>query len=103
MTNISVFVDDLSELIQPVSTSSPVSTRVQETIASQADSEEQVVPGALHLPKGQFLDMDFVITKLLEASDPLSDIPRGNKENVYFVVANDRNVEWRKLGKNGQF
>ena len=60
------------------------------------------------LPHGRFLEAENVINTLQTASstvnsDCIPEVPRGQKDNVYFVVNNGKNVERRKQGKQSQF
>ena len=55
------------------------------------------------LPHDIFLEAENVINILQTASSTLNsdcipEVPRGQKENVYFVVNNGKNVERREQG-----
>ena len=52
---------------------------------------------------GAFLDSDIIIDIVTNASASETSIPRGKKENQYFVIDNDENVRWRAQGKNRKF
>ena len=52
---------------------------------------------------GAFLDSDIIIDIVTNASAPETSIPRGKKENQYFVIDNDENVRRRAQGKNRKF
>ena len=60
------------------------------------------------LPHDRFLEEENVINTLQTASstsnsDCIPEVPRGQKDDVYFVVNNGKNVERRKQGKQSQF
>ena len=57
------------------------------------------------LPHGRFLEAENVINILSSTSNSncIPEVPRGQKDNVYFVVSNEKNVERRKQGKQSQF
>ena len=60
------------------------------------------------LSHGRFLEAENVINILQSASstansDCIPEVPRGQKDNVYFFVNNGKNVERRKQGKQIQF
>ena len=60
------------------------------------------------LRHSRFLEAENVINILQSASstansDCIPEVPRGQKDDVYFVVNNGKNVERRKQGKQSQF
>ena len=50
-----------------------------------------------------FLSIEEVLYQLENATHVLPDIPRGKKENVFFVLDNSKNIEKRSLAKKMDF
>ena len=55
------------------------------------------------LLSGKFLDINEIIKLLLQKSGSCPSIPKGLKENVYFVIVNEKNKERRQYGKKSDF
>ena len=79
-------------------------------IDSSVDSHDDTMtaPGGSQLPcnpKGtRFLDVNIVVAALCDKTRDVVDyVPRGVKENVYYIVDNSVNFERRKEGKQSQF
>ncbi|GFN74670.1 hypothetical protein PoB_000117600 [Plakobranchus ocellatus] len=68
-------------------------------------TESDILPGGKSLPLGKFLETEKVIEILQRTSvnDTLSEVPRGKKDGVYFVVQNENNKDRRTQGKRSQF
>ncbi|GFO00684.1 hypothetical protein PoB_002718900 [Plakobranchus ocellatus] len=68
-------------------------------------TEPDILPGGKSLPLGRFLETEKVIEILQRTSvnDTLSEVPRGKKDDVYFVVQNENNKDRRAQGKISQF
>ncbi len=63
----------------------------------------EMAAGGRKLPANKFLTTQKVISLLEDTGDPLPSIPRGRKENVYFIVENGRNVARRAQGRPSAF
>ncbi|GFO31243.1 cathepsin-l, partial [Plakobranchus ocellatus] len=68
-------------------------------------TEPDILPGGKSLPLGRFLETEKVIEILQRTSvnDTLSEVPRGKKDDVYFVVQNENNKDRRAQGKRSQY
>ena len=55
------------------------------------------------LPGDRYLESNRTIRELKEAQYALEEVPRGKKENVFFLVKNDGNLERRADGKKSAF
>lgn len=55
------------------------------------------------LPHNEFLPVDALISKLGNSIAHIDEIPRGKKENIFFVVKNENNIINRKVGKQSTF
>ncbi|GFN97800.1 hypothetical protein PoB_002430600 [Plakobranchus ocellatus] len=68
-------------------------------------TEPDILPGGKSLPLGRFLETEKVIEilKRTPVNDTLSEVPRGKKDDVYFVVQNENNKDRRAQGKRSQF
>ncbi|GFN83180.1 hypothetical protein PoB_000968600 [Plakobranchus ocellatus] len=60
-------------------------------------TEPDILSGGKSLPLGRFLETEKVIEILQRTSvnDTLSEVPRGKKDDVYFVVQNENNKDRR--------
>ncbi|GFO05424.1 hypothetical protein PoB_003192900 [Plakobranchus ocellatus] len=67
-------------------------------------TEPDILLGGKPLPLGRFLETEKVIEILQRTSvnDTLSEVPRGKKDDVYFVVQNENNKDKRAQGKISQ-
>ncbi len=54
-------------------------------------------------PKKAFLDVDSVVRELTSATEPLDYVPRGVKEDQFFLVDNSENITRCQQGKQGQY
>ncbi|GFO15308.1 hypothetical protein PoB_004181300 [Plakobranchus ocellatus] len=68
-------------------------------------AEPDILPGGKSLPLGRFFETEKVIEILQRTSvnDTLSEVPKGKKNDVYFVVQNENNKDRRAQGKRSQF
>ncbi|GFO14979.1 histidine triad nucleotide-binding protein 2 [Plakobranchus ocellatus] len=68
-------------------------------------TEPDILPGGKSLPLGRFLETEKVIEILQRTSvnDTLSEVPRGKKDDVYFVVQNENNKDRRAQANRSQF
>ncbi|GFO24339.1 hypothetical protein PoB_005084400 [Plakobranchus ocellatus] len=64
-----------------------------------------ILPGGKSLRLGIFLETEMVVQILQHTSvnDTLSEVPRGKKDTVFFVVQNESNTDRRAQGKISQF
>jgi hypothetical protein len=80
-------------------------TQSSETANHQSpprDSKQNGDPNRNKLP-GRFLDMEELWEVLQGDSVNSSSIPSGVKENTYFLIKNEKNVEKRKQGMRSNF
>ena len=56
-----------------------------------------------NLVKGKFLDTDRVVDILMKANDGLKNIPGGLKENVYFIINNEKNISKKENDQKSVF
>ena len=54
------------------------------------------------LPHEQFHDTEDAIQMIMKATSPLPQVPRGTKENVFFIVDNTQNTARRQNGKKAR-
>ncbi|XP_078674699.1 uncharacterized protein LOC144912839 [Branchiostoma floridae x Branchiostoma belcheri] len=61
--------------------------------------------GGKYLPgsKHDFLDIDTLVQELRSCTEPQAHVPRGVKENVYFLVDNSANASRRLSGKSSEY
>lgn len=92
------------------SSSSPEQTSSSNDISDISINPDQrvVVSSGCDLPTGpnrkhKFLDIDDLVAALSGAEDAIDMIPRGIKENTYFIVDNSSNIERRQKGLKSQF
>ncbi|XP_013388573.1 uncharacterized protein LOC106157457 [Lingula anatina] len=89
--------------ISPQQTSANPDDVPEPTLPETTDASCDTAPGGTPLPNEKFLDAPKVI-KLLHSEDPsTSSIPNGRKENTYFIVDNQGNVQRRNEGKKSIF
>ncbi|KAK7108117.1 hypothetical protein V1264_015910 [Littorina saxatilis] len=58
-----------------------------------------------HLPRGHFLEVDVLVSILKSAELPecSDEVPAGRKDDAYFLVKNERNVDRRMNGSRSNF
>ena len=103
--------DDLENGCEQVSAAHPIEADlndepVEEVIAAPPfvhNGDSSVSSLGKRLPGDRYLVSNGTIRELKEAQFALDEVPRGNKENVFFVVKNDANLESRANGKNSAF
>ena len=83
---------------------SPVIASTPSDTTHQPDSEENKVKGG-SISNGKFLGIETVVTLLASSTidDVKEKIPNGVKENVYFVVNNEENVQKRASKVKSEF
>ena len=131
--NISVDINDsLTELantselswvtVKPGDKNDSRSDSFNSSMQSVADEESEVLPGQSQndddiqdddmqddsehkgsLANGKFLDTDRVVDILTKAKDGLKSIPSGLKENVYYIIDNEKNISKKENGKKSIF
>ena len=70
---------------------------------SENDGIEDDSPFKGNLSNGKFLDTDRVVDILMKANDGLMNIPSGLKENVYFILDNEKNISKKENDKKSVF
>ena len=73
-----------------------VSDEVPGHLDSTTPSTENMLPG-------RFLDIESLCELLKTESTPISAIPKGVKENVYFLINNDKNIKKRMRREKSNF
>ena len=102
--NISVPQSDTQSSETPTTTPENISVPQSDTQSSETptspptDSKQDGVANKNKL-SGRFLDVEELSDILQGDSVSSSLIPNGVKENTYFLIKNDKNVEKRKQGK----
>lgn len=70
------------------------------------ESEDEEIPicsSGVKLTHGQFLDVYGIVNALTTSDNIHTEIPDGIKENVYFVVLNEKNIVRHQKGKKSTF
>ena len=73
-----------------------------DTSMDQADSSEAATIGH-PLPQSKFLDIQSIIELMRNPSAVHTEIPTGEKSNVYFVLDNTKNQDLRQTGSRSSF
>ena len=91
-----------NEILSCSTTDSELSETMEITNLSDAVSHPYKNPIAFSL-NGGFLSIEAVLHAATEVEHMGSSIPRGVKENVYFVLDDTQNVERRQSGKVSEY
>ena len=71
------------------------------SVKEDSETDDEPVCGT-PLPGNKFLDLSQVLDKLV-TEDVIEKIPQGRKDNVFFVLDNERNMEKRKKGQRSDY